>query len=47
MRIKTLVALDFWILEFDDVTCIRSVVVYSGGSIDFGTKQVSFWTKTT
>ena len=22
---KTLVALDFWILEFDDVTCIRSI----------------------
>ena len=26
MRIKTLVALYFWILEFDDVTCIRSIV---------------------
>ena len=25
MRIKTLVALYFWILEFDDVTCIRSI----------------------
>ena len=25
MRIKTLVALSFWILEFDDVTCIRSI----------------------
>ena len=27
MRIKTLVALYFWILEFDDVTCIRSIAV--------------------
>ena len=27
MRIKTLVALYFWILEFDDVTCIRSIVL--------------------
>ena len=26
MRIKTLVAVYFWILEFDDVTCIRSIV---------------------
>ena len=26
MRIKTLVALYFWILKFDDVTCIRSIV---------------------
>ena len=25
MRIKTLVAVYFWILEFDDVTCIRSI----------------------
>ena len=25
MRIKPLVALYFWILEFDDVTCIRSI----------------------
>ena len=25
MRIKTLVALYFWILEFDDVTCIRPI----------------------
>ena len=25
MRIKTLVALYFWILEFDDVACIRSI----------------------
>ena len=25
MRIKTLVALYFWILEFDDVRCIRSI----------------------
>ena len=28
MRIKTLVALYFWILEFDDVTCIRSIIKY-------------------
>ena len=27
MRIKALVALYFWILEFDDVTCIRSTVI--------------------
>ena len=27
MRIKTLVALYFWILEFDDVTCICSIFV--------------------
>ena len=26
MRIKTLVALYFWILECDDVTCIRSII---------------------
>ena len=25
MRTKTLVALYFWILDFDDVTCIRSI----------------------
>ena len=28
MRIKTLVALYFWILEFDDVTCIRSIHLF-------------------
>ena len=28
MRIKTLMALYFWILEFDDVTCIRSIAVH-------------------
>ena len=30
MRIKTLVALYFWILEFDDVTCIRSIIGIKG-----------------
>ena len=33
MRIKTLVAVYFWILEFDDVTCIRSIPnVHNGGT---------------
>ena len=33
MRIKTLVAVYFWILEFDDVTCIRSIqLLYKVGS---------------
>ena len=34
MRIKTLVALYFWILEFDDVTCIRSIGTCTGQQID-------------
>ena len=34
MRTKTLVALYFWILEFDDVTCIRSILAcISGGFV--------------
>ena len=32
MRIKTLVALYFWILEFDDVTCIRAILTTGNDS---------------
>ena len=34
MRMKTLVALYFGILEFDDVTCIRSIVKNNFSGID-------------
>ena len=33
MRIKTLMALYFWILEFDNVTCIRSAAINDFGKL--------------